>query len=612
MTVSTARQLIQQGHASEALRILAPLLREDPPPQGACLEFARVAFQTAFKFLALRAAEKESLFYSSPEAEALVTEIKSFKSSHEISGSGLPLISLVANSQRGEEPAWMRCFDSLAFQIYPNIEIVLLSDLPRSSWPNLPSTVSFIQAQGASPSKALALAQSIGTAQGEIISVIERPGTIFGDVGLSVIASLFKNNPHVEVLQSHRLYLDDQLIFRQTRLSEPAWSSALLLDPLTLEIPSLLFSWRGVFFRKDTLISLGLPLREDTAHTAALDAAIKIARSKQIHSVALPVVLDDTPVEGKSFVISPQERIDALKLINAERCRLVVPPPREAPRLIRPIPNTQKPRKLPRVSREFLAAGATLSPVISVITPVLNCVGYLERCIDSVLSQNYKNLEFIILDGGSTDGTLAIIRRYEKHLTFWKSSPDRGPYAAVQEGFQRSTGEIMTWINADDALAPYSLHLVACLLSASTKIAWVTGQDCIFTEDSEIELAPPISINGINYFNDGFDEPFIQQEGTFWRRDLWNRAGATLDLSLDLAADMELWTRFFTHEKLFVTSVPLGIFQRRDDQRSALFRARYIQEAYSVIQRIRAERKAPIEDPTGDGSLLEIPCEPED
>jgi cellulose synthase/poly-beta-1,6-N-acetylglucosamine synthase-like glycosyltransferase len=226
-----------------------------------------------------------------------------------------------------------------------------------------------------------------------------------------------------------------------------------------------------------------------------------------------------------------------------------------------------------------------------------------------VLSQNYKNLEFIILDGGSTDGTQEIIKRYEKHLTFWRSGPDGGHYASVQEGFARCSGSIMSWINADDALAPYSLNLVAALFSAQTGIEWLTGQHCIFTEERELETGDPMITDANIYFNDGFDEPFIQQEGTFWTRQLWERAGGSLDLSLDLAADMELWTRFFLRAKLFVASVPLGIFQRRAGQRSAMFRMRYYQEAHKVTQRLKAAGLKPFQDPTDNGAFVPIPCE---
>lgn len=609
MSVPKAQQLFNEGHFFQALNALCPLLKEPFPPQGASLLYAKLAFKTGFKFLALEAAEREVQLYPGSEAADLLELIKNFAKAHRQTREDLPLISLIAVSLPGDERDWARCLASVSHQTYANIEVVLFSPLPRSAWPELPAFVSYFEAPTVSTPRPTLLTQGIHAARGEIISVIERPRTVFSDIGLFVMASLFHDFPHLQMLQGHRLYLDDRNIFKAARLSEPEWSRAMLLDPSALDAPSLLFTWRGVFVRKATLTALVLPLREDTPHATGLEAALKISRSIAIHSVATPILLDDTPIDGKSFAISPLERRDALKLIADEQRLLTEAPSRKAPRLIRPLPGAPKQHKLPKISGELLSAGAYAAPLISVVTPVFNCVDYIERCIDSVLSQNYKNLEFIILDGGSTDGTVEIIKRYEEHLSFWRSAPDRGHYSAVQEGFQRSTGEIMSWINADDALTPYSLHLIACLLSPSVGISWITGQHCIFTEERKLEFGDPINPNGENYLNDGFDEPFIQQEGTFWKRDLWNRAGATLDLSLDLAADMELWARFFTHEKLFVASVPLGIFQRRDGQRSATFRARYLREAYCVIQRIKAEGRTPYQDPTGDGTLIPVPCD---
>lgn len=86
-------------------------------------------------------------------------------------------------------------------------------------------------------------------------------------------------------------------------------------------------------------------------------------------------------------------------------------------------------------------------PKISIVTPVYNQVGLIESTITSVLSQNYPNLEYIIIDGGSTDGTVDIIKKYENQLAYWCSEPDKGMYDAIRKGFEKSTGDIMAWIS---------------------------------------------------------------------------------------------------------------------------------------------------------------------
>ena len=89
---------------------------------------------------------------------------------------------------------------------------------------------------------------------------------------------------------------------------------------------------------------------------------------------------------------------------------------------------------------------------ISVVTPNFNGARFLERTILSVIKQNYSSLEYIVIDGGSTDGSIEIIKKYEKYITYWESSQDNGMYHAIQKGFNKSSGEVMTWINSDDTL----------------------------------------------------------------------------------------------------------------------------------------------------------------
>ena len=119
---------------------------------------------------------------------------------------------------------------------------------------------------------------------------------------------------------------------------------------------------------------------------------------------------------------------------------------------------------------------ASQLPRISLVIPSYNYGRYLEACLDSIISQGYPNLELIIMDGGSTDDTLQIIRRYEKHLAYWQSGPDGGQYSAIQEGFRRSTGEIMGWLNADDMFHPGAFAVVSDIFLACPEVEWLTGR----------------------------------------------------------------------------------------------------------------------------------------
>src|SRR5258708_6806485 len=127
--------------------------------------------------------------------------------------------------------------------------------------------------------------------------------------------------------------------------------------------------------------------------------------------------------------------------------------------------------------------GVTAWPRITIVTAVRNGAQYIEDTIRSVISQGYPNLEYIVVDGVSTDGTLDIIRKYESHITWWVSQPDKGVYDALNTGFARSTGHIMGWLNASDQLHIKSLFVVASIFAALPDVEWITGRPTGFNTD---------------------------------------------------------------------------------------------------------------------------------
>ncbi|MBD0389275.1 MAG: glycosyltransferase, partial [Nostoc sp. C3-bin3] len=114
-------------------------------------------------------------------------------------------------------------------------------------------------------------------------------------------------------------------------------------------------------------------------------------------------------------------------------------------------------------------------PKISLVTPCLNQAQFLEATIQSVLSQNYPNIEYIIIDGGSTDGSLEIIKKYESQVHFWCSEPDGGQYDAINKGFAHSTGEIMAWLNSDDMYFSWTFKTVGSIMSELLQVEWLTS-----------------------------------------------------------------------------------------------------------------------------------------
>jgi len=228
---------------------------------------------------------------------------------------------------------------------------------------------------------------------------------------------------------------------------------------------------------------------------------------------------------------------------------------------------------------------------ISIVTPSFNQAKYLEETIQSVLGQNYPNLEYIIIDGGSTDGSVEIIKKYENHLAYWISEPDNGMYHAIQKGFDKSTGDIMAWINSDDMYHPRALFTVAEIFNSFGSVNWLQGLTTIFDESGRtVEAYKSRIFTKFDFYN--ADYGFIQQESTFWRRSLWERTGASLDCSLLYAGDFALWLKFFSSDKLYVTNALIGGFRMRSSNQLSLdFRKEYIEEIEKKLEAINLNKE---------------------
>jgi glycosyltransferase involved in cell wall biosynthesis len=215
------------------------------------------------------------------------------------------------------------------------------------------------------------------------------------------------------------------------------------------------------------------------------------------------------------------------------------------------------------VSAPEIAAQASW-PKISVVTPVWNSARYLEAAIRSVLSQAYPNLEYIIVDGGSTDGSLAIISKYASQLHSWISEPDRGMYDAINKGFARSSGDLMGWISATDMLHAGSLFVVGSVFQTFPAVEWITGRPTGFSDQGMAAELLNLRRWSRMPFLAGANR-YIQQESTFWRRSLWERAGSRVDDSRRNASDFELWVRFFRYAKLYSVDALIGGFRSHPD-----------------------------------------------
>jgi Glycosyl transferase family 2 len=224
----------------------------------------------------------------------------------------------------------------------------------------------------------------------------------------------------------------------------------------------------------------------------------------------------------------------------------------------------------------------TTEPRISIVTPCLNGAEYLAEAMDSVLGQGYPNLEYVVVDGGSTDGSVEIIKKHAAHLSYWVSEPDRGHAHALNKGFSRTTGEIMGWLNADDVLHRGSLRLLAHVFGRFAQVEWLTAQAShLDGQGAVVDVYAPRAWSRIGFLSG--DYRWIQQECTYWRRGLWERAGGRIAEDYKLACDFELWIRFFRHARLQSTSGLIGSFRFHDRQRTADQIQEYEAEAHRII-----------------------------
>lgn len=216
------------------------------------------------------------------------------------------------------------------------------------------------------------------------------------------------------------------------------------------------------------------------------------------------------------------------------------------------------------------------NPRISIVTPTFNSEEYLETCILSIRNQHYENLEHIIVDGGSTDSTLEIIRKYELDYPLrWISEPDDGMYDAINKGFSMSSGDILAWLNSDDFYFPWTCEVVAGTFYKKG-IEWLSGipSNTKRMGKSDVTFLLP---NLPTVYNskmiqkgiyDGSRMYFVQQESCFWSRDLWNRAGG-LGIEYKLAGDYFLWKKFARYAKLYTINCNLASFRIHAKQLSS-------------------------------------------
>jgi len=186
-------------------------------------------------------------------------------------------------------------------------------------------------------------------------------------------------------------------------------------------------------------------------------------------------------------------------------------------------------------------------PLVSIVTPSYNQASYLEETICSVLEQDYPRIEYIIVDGGSTDGSVDIIKKYADKLAWWLSEVDKGQTDAINKGFGRAKGQILAWLNSDDTYEPGAVTAAVKYLQGHPEVGMVYA-DCSFI-DEQGRVIGKFSAAQTDYKRLRQGYVHIPQQTMFFREELW-RAVGPLDPSFYFAMDYDLWVRIAARSTL--------------------------------------------------------------
>jgi glycosyltransferase involved in cell wall biosynthesis len=203
----------------------------------------------------------------------------------------------------------------------------------------------------------------------------------------------------------------------------------------------------------------------------------------------------------------------------------------------------------------------------SIITPSYNQAAYLEQTIQSVINQNYPAIEHIIIDGGSTDGSIEVIQKYASHISYWVSEKDKGQSHAINKGLKLATGEIVCWLNSDDLFEPNTLNTISKFFNKNVDAQFVYGDGVIFYEGGkkqDSQCKPGKVDQAILSCCDP-----LQQPSTFWRRAIHNEIGF-IDESLYFTMDWDFFIRIALKYEMYYLPVSFSRYRIHDAHKTGI------------------------------------------
>lgn len=226
-------------------------------------------------------------------------------------------------------------------------------------------------------------------------------------------------------------------------------------------------------------------------------------------------------------------------------------------------------------------------PKISVITPSYNQGHLIKETIDSVLNQNYPHLEYIVMDGGSSDETVKVLQQYKDKLDYI-SKKDQGQTDAINQGIKKATGDIIMYLNSDDMMLPNTLNTVGEYFNNNPQAMWLTG-DYFIIDEQRNKIQSFVAyykkmLRKIPFFNVLSIANFIIQPSTFWRKELSKEIG-TFDENLHLCMDYDYWMRIIKKYPLHVLPKHLSLFRIHGTSKGGTQYEKQFKEEHQVLTR---------------------------